>query len=182
MSEQCESKFNAQGSMVQCSLRKGHVTCHEFDFLQWWDETIAPIIAQPPISGVDLGIKSQEMTSLVQIKAKLDAIAKRQDEDRTAISSWISAVENGQIRLMAALNEIGARTGDTLAMVNTIDFAVRKELLAALNHIEGEFSGDFAKLYNGHSLALEKLSALIDAWNLAFGKRRPAKPKRKRKK
>jgi hypothetical protein len=48
-------------------------------------------------------------------------------------------------------------------------------LLAAIDALKAEFSGDFAKLYNGHGLCLEKLGLLIDAWNLMARRARPRK-------
>jgi hypothetical protein len=47
------------------------------------------------------------------------------------------------------------------------------KLLAALNDLQAEFSGDFAKLYNGHGLALSKIGELIDAWNLLTKQKKP---------
>jgi hypothetical protein len=38
-------------------------------------------------------------------------------------------------------------------------------VLGKLYGLEAEFTADFAKLYNGHGLALQKLGDLIDAWN-----------------
>jgi hypothetical protein len=54
------------------------------------------------------------------------------------------------------------------------------KLLAALNSMETEFTADFAKLYNGHGLALQKLGDLVDAWNELM-KLRPVPRSKKRR-
>jgi len=125
----------AGGGFIYCNSRKGHEGPHTHTY---------PSILMPR--------PQTEITSLTQIKAKLDSLLE------------------GQGKLYSALSE----RNESLTDIRT-DL---KALYGKLDGLEAEFSADFAKLYNGHGLALQKLGDLIDAWNMLM-KQRPKRGKRR---
>jgi hypothetical protein len=128
---------------IFCNRWKGHEGEHQHSI--------------PAVNFPEVAKKFTEQGSLCEIKEFLaELVAARADDER-----WRKLVLE-RMEPIAHNSLIGR--ADTMACKEIIIDQLA-QLSGKLDGLEAEFTADFAKLYNGHGLALQKLGDLIDAWN-----------------